>query len=75
MDNRYGTFLNILEYKAARRGQYFVKVAWNYPVSQVCHNCGMIHLKMKNLSKRKIHYECGYYNDRDFEGLRIIGLA
>ena len=83
MDNGYGMFLNMLEYKAANRGKYFVKVAWNYPSFQRCHNCGKIHPEMKELSKREIHCECGYDNDRDVnaalnirsEGLRILGFA
>ena len=83
MDNGYGMFLNMLEYKAANRGKYFVKVSWNYPSSQTCHNCGEIHPEMKDLSKREIRCKCGYHNDRDVnaalniksEGLRILGLA
>lgn len=83
MDNGYGMFLNMLEYKAANRGKYFVKVSWNYPSSQTCHNCGEIHPEMKDLSKREISCKCGYHNDRDVnaalniksEGLRILGLA
>ena len=83
MDNGYGMFLNMLEYKAANRGKYFVKVSWNYPSSQTCHNCGEIHPEMKDLAKREIRCKCGYHNDRDVnaalniksEGLRILGLA
>ena len=83
MDNGYGMFLNMLEYKSANRGKYFVKVSWNYPSSQACHNCGEIHPEMKDLSKREIRCKCGYPNDRDVnaalniksEGLRILGLA
>lgn len=33
LDNGYGMFLNMLEYKANNRAKYFVKVAWNYPSS------------------------------------------
>ena len=83
MDNGYGMFLNMLEYKSANRGKYFVKVPWNYPSSQTCNNCGEIHPEMKDLSKREIRCKCGYHNDRDVnaalniksEGLRILGLA
>ena len=83
MDNGYGMFLNMLEYKSANRGKYFVKVPWNYPSSQTCHNCGEIHPEMKDLAKREISCKCGYHNDRDVnaalniksEGLRILGLA
>ena len=83
MDNGYGMFLNMLEYKSANRGKYFVKAPWNYPSSQTCNNCGEIHPEMKDLSKREIRCKCGYHNDRDVnaalniksEGLRILGLA
>ena len=37
MDNGYGMFLNMLEYKLADRGKYFVKVDKWFPSSQICH--------------------------------------
>lgn len=84
MDNGYGAFLNMLEYKLNRRGKYFVKVDRFYPSSQTCHICGYINPEVKNLSVRKwICPACGTAHDRDInaavnirnEGLRLLGLA
>jgi len=80
MDNGYGMFLSMLEYKLSDRGKYFVKVDKWYPSSQICHNCGKIHHEMKDLKIRIMSCNCGYHMDRDKnaalnileEGLRIL---
>lgn len=80
MDNGYGLFLRMLEYKLCDRGKYLVKVSKWYPSSQICHHCGKIHPEMKNLSIRVMDCGCGYHIDRDQnaalnirdEGLRIL---
>ncbi len=82
MDNGYGMFLNMLEYKLKNRGKYFIKVDKWYPSSQTCYVCGAIHPEMKDTSKKTIHCECGYSNDRDVnaalnikrEGLRLLSV-
>ena len=82
MDNGYGMFLAMLEYKLENRGKRLVKVDKYFPSSQTCYACGAIHQEMKDLSKRYFQCECGYNNDRDInaalnikrEGLRILGL-
>ncbi|MGN0466461.1 MAG: RNA-guided endonuclease TnpB family protein [Lachnospiraceae bacterium] len=83
LDNGYGMFLNILEYKLADRGKYFVKVDKWFPSSQICHCCGTIHPEMKDLSIRTIRCDCGLTISRDQnaainikeEGLRILKFA
>ena len=40
MDNGYGMFVNMLEYKMAARGKHLVKVDKWYPSSQICSCCG-----------------------------------
>ncbi len=83
LDNGYGMFLNMLEYKLENRGKYLVKVDKFFPSSQLCYKCGVIHPEMKDLSKRYFRCSCGYENDRDInaasnikrEGLRLLGLA
>lgn len=80
MDNGYGMFLAMLEYKMAERGKYFVKVDKWFPSSQICHKCGTRHREMKDLSRRTIRCKCGLVMDRDLnaainirnEGLRIL---
>ena len=82
MDNGYGQFLNLLEYKLANRGKLFIKVDKWFPSSQLCSSCG--HRQKLELSERI--YECphcGLHIDRDYnaalnilqEGLRLLAEA
>ena len=83
LDNGYGMFLNMLEYKLKDRGKYFVKVDKWYPSSQICHYCGARHPEMKDLSIRIMRCSCGLLMNRDQnaainiknEGLRILKSA
>lgn len=80
MDNGYGMFLKMLEYKLAEKGKYFVKVDKWFPSSQICNGCGKVHSEMKNLSNRIMKCDCGLMIGRDQnaainikkEGLRIL---
>lgn len=83
LDNGYGMFLNMLEYKLADRGKHFVKVDKWFPSSQLCSCCGKRHPEMKDKSIRIMHCDCGLILDRDYnaainiknEGLRILKSA
>ena len=78
LDNGYGKFLSMLEYKLAERGKYLVKVSKWYPSSQLCHRCGK--KKKLRLEERIYKCECGLVLDRDYnaainilrEGLRVL---
>ena len=81
MDNGYGMFLDMLEYKLAGRGKQLVRVDKWYPSSQLCSCCGHQEPALKDLSIR--HWACpccGAEHDRDVnaarnikaEGLRIM---
>ncbi len=78
MDNGYGMFLTMLEYKLAERGKYLIKVDKWYPSSQICHICG--HKQKLKLKDRVYNCPaCGMSDDRDHnaavnvldEGLRL----
>lgn len=81
MDNGYGMFLNMLEYKLSDRGKYFVKVDKWYPSSQICSHCER--RKKMTLGQRVYKCECGLSMDRDLnaainiknEGIRILREA
>ena len=83
LDNGYGMFLNMLEYKLAERNKHFIKVDKWFPSSQVCHNCGTLHPEMKDLGLRMMKCDCGVEMSRDHnaainikkEGLRILKAA
>ena len=80
LDNGYGMFLSMLEYKLSERNKYLVKVDKWFPSSQICHCCGKIHPEMKNLIIRTMKCDCGLTIGRDQnaainilnEGLRIL---
>jgi putative transposase len=81
MDNGYGMFVNMLDYKLADRGKHLVKVDKWYPSSQLCSSCGIQQPRMKNLSIRTFVCPCcGKMINRDLnaainikcEGLRIL---
>ena len=80
LDNGYGIFLSMLEYKLSDRNKYLIKVDKWFPSSQICHCCGMIHPEMKDLRIRKMTCDCGLTISRDQnaainilnEGLRLL---
>ena len=83
LDNGYGMFLNMLDYKLSDRGKHLIKVDKWYPSSQICHNCGYKNPVVKDLNIRTITCPCcGTVYDRDDnaaknirdEGLRLFKL-
>lgn len=78
LDNGYGIFLHMLEYKQLDRGHYFIKVDKWYPSSQLCSRCDRQH-KLK-LADKIYQCECGNAIDRDYnmainikrESIRIL---
>ena len=80
LDNGYGKFLSMLEYKLSERNKYLVKVDKWFASSQICHCCGSVHPEMKNLAIRTMKCDCGLTISRDqnaainilHEGLRIL---
>lgn len=79
MDNGYGMFQTMLDYKLSERGKQLVKIDRWYPSSQICHVCGHkqkmpIHVRAYQCPK------CGMVYDRDWnaainikaEGLRLL---
>ena len=78
LDNGYGMFLSMLEYKLADRGKHFVKVSKWYPSSQICSCCGK--QQKLALSERVYKCNCSLVIDREYnaainiknEGLRIL---
>ena len=84
LDNGYGMFLNMLEYKLHDRGKAFIRVDKWFPSSQICSECGCRNPAAKDLSVRKWTCpECGTHHDRDHnaakniraEGIRMLSLS
>lgn len=81
LDNGWGMFTTMLDYKMAERGKYLQKIDRWYPSSQTCSVCGCVNEDLKNLSIRKWTCPyCGTEHDRDInaainikqEGLRLL---
>ena len=80
LDNGYGMFLSMLEYKLSDRNKYLAKVDKWFPSSQICHCCGTLHPEMKDLRIRTMKCDCGLTISRDQnaainilqEGLRLL---
>jgi len=79
MDNAYGRFLELLDYKARNKGKYLVKIDRWFPSSQICSYCG--YRQKLNLNQRVFYCpRCGLDIDRDYnaainikrEGMRIV---
>lgn len=83
LDNGYGMFLSMLEYKLSDRNKYLIRVNKWFPSSQICHCCGTLHPEMKDLAIRTMKCDCGLTMNRDQnaainilqEGLRILTEA
>lgn len=82
MDNGYGSFLSMLEYKLARKGKTFIRIDRFFPSSKRCSCCGRIKGDLK-LSERVYKCSCGNVMDRDVnaainirdEGRRMINAS
>ena len=66
LDNAYGMFCTMLEYKLARQGKRLVRVDRWFPSSQLCHDCGYRNPQTKDLDVREWTCpQCGVLHDRD----------
>ena len=81
LDNGYGMFLSLLDYKLSERNKYLIKVDKWFPSSQICHKCNYRDKRLKDLSIRKWECPvCHEMHDRDTnaainilrEGLRLF---
>ena len=81
LDNGYGMFLSLLDYKLSERNKILIKVDKWFPSSQICHKCNYRDKRLKDLSIRKWECPvCHEMHDRDTnaainilqEGLRLF---
>ena len=73
MDNSFGQFRQLLQYKMFERGKIFHKIGRFEPTSQTCSECGCKHSITKDLSIRKwICPDCGAELDRDINAAKNI---
>lgn len=84
LDNGWGMFTTMLDYKMAERGKHLQKIDRWYPSSQTCNVCGFVNEDVKDLNIRKWTCpHCGTEHNRDVnaalnikcEGLRLLNKA
>jgi putative transposase len=73
-DAAWSTFVQMLAYKAARRGRTFAKVDRWFPSTRACSVCGAIG-EAKPLHVREWTCPCGAVHDRDVNAARNILAA
>ncbi len=79
-DASFGSFCNMIAYKASEQHRQYVKVGTFYPSSKLCHCCGFKYKGLKLEERFWTCPECGTYLDRDEnaainilqEGLKIL---
>ncbi|MBO7691842.1 MAG: transposase [Methanobrevibacter sp.] len=79
-DASFGSFFNMIAYKANEQHRQYVKIGTFYPSSKLCHCCGFKYKGLKLEERFWTCPECGTYLDRDEnaainilnEGLRIL---
>ena len=79
-DASFGSFCNMISYKALEQHRGYVKIGTFYPSSKLCHCCGFKHKGLKLEERFWTCPQCGTYLDRDEnaainilkEGLKIL---
>ena len=79
-DASFGSFCNMISYKALEQHRQYVKIGTFYPSSKLCHCCGFKHKGLKLEERFWTCPQCGTYLDRDEnaainilqEGLNIL---
>ena len=79
-DASFGSFYNMIAYKAKEQYRQYVKIGTFYPSSKLCHCCGFKYKGLKLEERFWTCPECGTYLDRDEnasinilnEGLKIL---
>ena len=73
MDDGYGMFRSMLEYKLNERGKELVKVGRFFPSSKRCSCCGKVKEDLR-LSDRIYVCTCGNIMDRDVNAAKNIKM-
>ena len=79
-DASFGSFCNMISYKALEQQRCYIKVGTFYPSSKLCHCCGFKYKGLKLEERFWTCPQCGTYLDRDEnaainilnEGLKIL---
>lgn len=72
MDNGFGMFRDMLEYKLADRGKYLVKVDRFFASTKTCNDCGTINKDITLGTRQWTCPSCGVMHDRDYNAAKNI---
>lgn len=75
-DLGWGMFVNMLTYKAERKGKWLIKVDRWFPSSKTCCHCGYIHKELALSDRTYVCPRCGHTMDRDAQAaINILNEA
>lgn len=72
MDNSFGMFRDILNYKLYNRGKKLIKIDKWFPSSKTCNDCGYVNKELKLTDRDWICPNCGTYHERDINAAKNI---
>lgn len=64
-DASFGSFCNMIAYKANEQQRQYIKIGTFFPSSKLCHNCGFKYKGLKLEERFWTCPKCGTYLDRD----------
>ena len=64
-DNGWGMFIDMLTYKAERKGKWLIKVDRWFPSTKTCCSCGHVHKELRLNERTYVCPKCGNVMDRD----------
>ena len=77
-DAGWGTFIELVEYKAEEAGRTLIRIPRFEPSSKTCSDCGAINKELKLSDRQWVCQSCGLLHDRDYnaaKNIRRVGLA
>jgi putative transposase len=72
MDNSWGTFTTLLNYKLSEQGKPLIRIDKWYPSSKTCNICGCVNDNLTLKDREWICEGCGTMHDRDWNAAKNI---
>jgi len=71
-DAGWGTFIGLVEYKAAEAGGKLIRIPRFEPSSKTCSECGAINQELRLSDRQWVCQSCGVLHDRDYNAAKNI---
>jgi putative transposase len=75
MDAGWGTFIGLVEYKAAEAGRNLIRIPRFEPSSKTCSECGTVKQDLTLNDRQWVCQSCGTLHDRDYNAAKNIARA